>query len=57
LSFNFAGGDGTKEEKPAENEIAVPLPADEEEMEKLTEEIGSEAARFEDMVLEEEPKQ
>ena len=57
LSFNFAGSDGTKEEKPAENEVEVPLLADEEEMEELTEEITSKAARFEDMDLEEESKQ
>ena len=57
LSFNFAGSDGTKEEKPDENEAAVPLPVDEEEMEELTEEITGKAARFEDMDLEEESKQ
>lgn len=59
LSFNFAGGGGgsAKEEKAAENEAAAPLPVDEEEMEELTEEIASKAARFEDMDLEEEAKQ
>jgi len=56
LSFNFAGGDGMKEEA-AENEVAAPLPVDEEEMEELTEEVASKAVRFEDMDLEEEAKQ
>ena len=40
-------------EKPAEDEVAAPLLADEEEMEELTEEITGKAARFEDMDLEE----
>ena len=57
LSFYFARRNGTKEVRPAENGIAVPLPAAEEEMEELTEEITSKAARFEDMDLEEESKQ
>ena len=56
LSFNFTGADGAKETS-AEDEAAVPLPADEDEMEELTEEITSKAARFEDMDLEEEAKQ
>ena len=56
LSFNFTGSDGTKE-KSAEDAAAVPLPADEEDMEELTEEMTSKAARFEDMDLEEEAKQ
>ena len=57
LSFNFADGGGAKEEKAAEDEVAAPLPVDEEEMEELTEEVASKAARFEDMDLEEEAKQ
>jgi len=57
LSFNFAGGDSAKEERDAEDDVAVPLPADEEEMEELTEEMASKAARFEDMDLDEEAKQ
>ena len=57
LSFYFARSNGTKEVKATENEIAMPLPAAEEEMEELTEEITSKAARFEDMDLEEESKQ
>lgn len=56
LSFNFTGSDGTKE-KSAEDATAVPLPPDEEDMEELTEEMTSKAARFEDMDLEEEAKQ
>ena len=57
LSFNFADGGGAKEENVAEHEEAVDLPADEEEMEALTEEVAGKAARFEDMDLEEEAKQ
>ena len=57
LSFNFAGSDGMKEVKPVEGEVPVPIVADQEEMEELTEEITSKAAIFEDMDLEEESKQ
>ena len=57
LSFNFAGRGSTKEENVAEHEEVISLPADEEEMEELTEEVASKAARFEDMDLEEEAKQ
>ena len=57
LSFNFADGGGAKKENVTEHEEAISLPADEEEMEELTEEVGNKAARFEDMDLEEEAKQ
>ena len=57
LSFNFAGRGSAKEENVAEHEEVISLPADEEEMEELTEEVASKAARFEDMDLEEEAKQ
>ena len=57
LSFNFADRGSAKEENVTEHEEAISLPADEEEMEELTEEVESKAARFEDMDLEEEAKQ
>ena len=56
LSFKFSDGDGV-EEKLVENEAEVPVPADEKEMEELTEEVASKAVGFEDMDLEEEAEQ